>query len=213
MRATFRRRWGLAAGLGALALLSACIPPSYRPPVDSLDQVGADEVVVAGRVYLNPPLQKGEQRIQKWGIDMGVFHHAYLRLAERPWGDKDYPEGTALGPLDGSIQTDWNQWFFVRMPRHDFYIQMLTYYTDVSTSLNCASCHTVASDFRRAYMPADLKVSVQPSDRVIFIGSLVFYRDEFNHPMGLRAIDDLARIQGLVTQRFGVPARLALPQK
>ena len=205
------RTWVLA--LAALAFLPGC-GPSFRIPADHMDDVAADEVAVVGRVYLNPPLGKGEQNVQ-WGIGMDWFRYAYLVLAPGPLGDKELPSsGTDLSPLEGAVQASWNQWFFVRMPRKDFYVQMLAYFTDVTSRLDCASCHTATSNWNRAYLPLDEVVRVRPDDRVLFIGSLVFYRDEFNRPRGVRAVNDVAKAGPYIRARFGsAPLRVALPEK
>jgi hypothetical protein len=194
------------------AALAGCAP-SLRPQAAGLDQVGEDEVVVVGRVYLNPPLANGQQKVQ-WGIGMGFFHHPYLVLGDAPWGDRELPQGSDLKPFNGSVQTDWNQWFFARLPRKDFWVQMLIYFTDVSDDLDCAACHTANFNWQRAYLPVEQRVTVQASDKVLFIGTYVFYRDEFNHPRGVRVYGDLKDAAPLIQARFGgAPVRVALPAK
>jgi hypothetical protein len=98
------------------------------------------------------------------------------------------------------------------MPRKDFWVQMLIYFTDVTDSLDCASCHSANFNWQRAYLPVEQRVTVQPSDKVIFIGTYVFYRDEFNHARGVRVHGDLKDAAALIQARFGAaPVRVALP--
>ena len=201
-RATVGR---LGGGLLAI-LLAGC--GGFRPVVTHLDQVGADEVAVIGRVRVAPPLAKGETNILH-GIGGGWLHDAYLGVGDRPW-PADLPPPNSTTAPNHSVLAPWDQWFIVRMPRHDFYVQGLMYYTSYSSHITGGYLAfgelvgTGEADIRRADLPAGFKIKVLPTDRVIFIGTYVFRRNEFNQPKGIRILDDVREARRVEKERLGV---------
>lgn len=206
MRSTLRR----LLPLGLLLGLVGCMP-ALRPTVAGTADLQPGQAVVVGRVYLNPPFKTGEQKIA-WGIGMDLFTKAYLICGDAPWGDKVLPSDDDTSIMAGSIQTPWNQWFFARFDPQPAYIQMLMYYTDVDAQLT--GMHTGVTNYRRAYLGAELKLDLKPGDQVVYIGTLVFSRDEFNRLTGLKVYDDLANAMPEIKRRLGgVQVRKALAQK
>jgi hypothetical protein len=174
--------------------------PSFRPTVSGPGDAAGDEVIVVGRVYLDPPFREGEQKIA-WGIGMDFFRNAYLGTGDTPWGRQELPDGDSKGILDDSIQVPFNQWFFARFPKRDFYVRMLMYYPDVESVLT--GVHSAVLDQRRAYLVSDLKVDVKPTDSVIFIGTLIYQRDDFNNLKGVKVYGDLKTAASAMQKRLG----------
>ncbi len=201
-----RRAWLAVLALAALAL-GGCMP-GVRSMAEGPGDLNSDETVVVGRAYLSPPFRQGEQKIA-WGIGMEHFKNAFLAVGEAPWGDQPFPSGDSWGPLKGAVETPFNQWFMARFPRKPFYVQMLMYYPDVEAILTGA--HTGVVDQRRAYLPSDLKVDLKPDDQVVFIGTLVYQRNAFNQPMGVKVYGDLKDALPTIRAKLGTDkVRVAL---
>lgn len=209
----------------ALALISGCVVLPVRPEAANLDSVGKDEIVVVGRVRLDPALKDEEQSIERGAPTekmFAPFKDAFIATGDAPWGGQAFPDPTDKAILKGAIEAKWDQWFFARFPRRDFYVQLLTFYTRLQSSLQysgvnssgMAEYHSATTDTDRAYFPADLKIRVRPEDRVLFIGTLVFHRGADNQAQGLDAHDDFDQAKSAIAARLGdVAVRDALPKR
>jgi hypothetical protein len=215
-----KRTLGTALSLAVLAIffaLTGCV--SVRPDADKLGSIGADEVAVVGRARVDPAFGKDEMQMNAIRLGSGWFKDVFLGTGDAPWGDRAYPPVEDTSVFTDSIHTHWNEWYFAKFPKHDFYVQNLIYYTQALAKLQATGVsgsememHSATMDNRRVFLPADRKISVKPEDKVIFIGSWVFARDADNAPKGLKIEDDLDAALPLIKARFGdVKVREAVP--
>jgi hypothetical protein len=180
----------LAAALLALAL-GACAGPA-RERVEGWSEVGAGETVVVGRIELVPQLRKNEQKIEV--MNSGSFENiVFLMADEKNRTLKGEPTTADFG---GRIEATLEKTFFVRSSDKPFYILGGMIWLEFGRGEN------------RAYFPGGLKVSLQPGDKAVYIGTVRYQRDEFWNFTKVAIVDDYERANAEFRKQFG--ARTAL---
>lgn len=186
-------RWGWGA---LVALGIGCV--GWSPHVRELGQVRQDQVIVVGRVAIDPPLREGEQDTGAVGggrVENKIYvlvDDAYREIEGEPT-HHDY---------EGGIQAKLGKPFYVAMPARDRYV------------LGASIVVSYARE-EMAYFPGGLRIPVQRGDRAIYVGSLIYCRDEFFNVDRALLIDEHARAAQAFQTRFGddvqLTKRLALP--
>ena len=198
-----------AAFLAAAFTVLAGCGPQPEQPVTRLSDVGADSVVVVGRLELQPPLRPNEQQLK-----MGTFDpldtadrfrdRGFLwfgRAAETPAEKGDFVMNPHLGEL-----------YFLRVPKNTPY--MLGGYIMAQYVTRMISPRTMTVDDARIEIPGGLHYDIRPGDRAIYVGTLVLHRDEFNEVTKAVIVDDYAPAAAAFKQRFGpgTALRKAVPR-
>ena len=185
----------LAARASALALAAALAGCGLtRPAITDLSQLGADEVLVVGRVKLTPPLDESEQR-DSWNVIVpgGYKNKARLLTGER-WRALAPP--LTMEDYRNNIHLDLGATSFASMPRKPFYILLGAILMDDRNPEDVA------------YLPGGFKVNVRSDDRAIYIGTLHYHRDEFFKVSRVVVEDDYARALADFRKQFGDGAKL-----
>jgi hypothetical protein len=187
------RQVGLAAA--CLALLGACAGPA-RQELSSLAELGGTETVVVGRIDLVPPLRKDEQKIQ--ALNSGTYENRIFLLTDEKYRVLKGEPVTA--DFAGRIEATFGKNFFVRSDSKPFFILGGVLFLDIGSSTN------------RAYFPGGLKVSIQPGDRAVYIGTVRYHRNEFFEITRVAIEDDYERANAEFRKKFGArtPLRRAL---
>lgn len=174
-----------------LPLLAACVPASRIVPVDSLAQLSTDEVVLVGRIELNPPLKPGEQRV---GERYPEFQDVAVMVTDRELR----PVGPMLrwGDLGGRLDAPLGQDFYMRHPAVPFYILkgFILMHTDIGPNASPGT--------GQAPLQGVFRVELRPGDRAVYIGTLRYTRDEFFETRA-SVRDDYVRAQKAFKARFG----------
>ena len=189
-------------------VLTACAPLPEQP-VTRLSEIGADSVLVVGRLELRPPLRPNEQQIRAGTIDpFGVGDtmrdRGFLwfgRSAETPAEKGDFVINPRLGEL-----------YFLRVPKNTPH--MLGGYIIAQYLMKMTSPRSVAVDDARIEIPGGVRYDIRPGDRAIYVGTLVLYRDEFNEVTKAAIVDEYAAAAAAFKQRFGqgTELRKAIPR-
>lgn len=190
-----RRTNARLAGLVLAAALAGCAGPA-RERVDSFSEVGSGETVVVGRIELVPPLGKGEQKIQV--INSGSFENIVFLMADENYRVlKGDPTNSDFG---GRIEATLERTFFVRSSDRPFYILGGLLWLEFGRGSS------------KAYFPGGLKVSLQPGDKAVYIGTVRYYRNEFWDFTKISIVDDYSRANTEFRKQFGtkIPLRKAL---
>mgnify|MGYP001434112348 FL=1 len=108
------------------------------------------------------------------------------------------PDGIVSG--NGRIEAKLGDHFFVSSGNSPFYILGGVVFLDAGPGMN------------RARFPGGLKVSLNPGDRAVYIGTLRYHRDEFFEITRVAVVDEYGAAQAEFTKKFGagVPLRKAL---
>lgn len=183
----------LAAGLSLLAALSACVVPAAREPVDNLSGLGKDEAVVVGRVELVPPLHKDEQKIK--GIVIGDVENKIFLITDEQY--RVLTQEPGMDDFAGRIEAKIGKNFFVRSHNKPFYILGGMLYLELG-----------GREMNRVYFPGGMKVSLKPSDKAVYVGTVQYHRDEFFDIKKVVILDDYDRVNAEFKKKFGAKAPL-----
>jgi len=169
------------------AALAGCVP-APRESVSSMSSIGGSEIMLVGRVELDPPLRKGEQKIR--GIVIGNIENRMFLITDEQ--ARPLPRDLALKDYAGRIEAPIGETFFVRSGSKPFYILGGMLFLDIG-----------GNALDRAYFPGGLRVTVNPEDRAVYIGTLRYHRDEFWKITRVVIVDDYAAANAEFTARFG----------
>lgn len=176
-----------ALGVVLLAALAGCAPAA-RAPLDSVDALGGEEMVVVGRVELVPPLRKGEQRIR--GMVVGNFENRmFLITDEQP---RPLPRELKLADYTGRVEAPLGSTFFVRSRSAPFHLLGGVLFLDFGGDTQ-----------QRAHFPGGMQVAARPGDRAVYIGTLRYHRDEFFEISRVVVVDEYAQANAEFVKKFG----------
>lgn len=187
--------FGRRLGAGALVLLlAACVPTSRIQSVEKLADLPSGEVLVVGRIELDPPLKLGEQKLSP-------RYAEYDRLAMVIVGEKlrdvDRP---ALGDMKQRINATFGEHFFVNYPAQPFYI--LKTWVVMRAEIRVVSPNARTDD-GVAPLQGLFRVDVKPGDQAVYIGTIRYHRDEFFGTTRVQVRDDYAIANAEFQRRFG----------
>ena len=205
--------WRIAAGprslLAAAFLVLAGCGPMPEKPVTSLSEIGADSVVVVGRLELDPPLRPKEQQIKPgtfdpFGAGDMMRDHGFVwfsRSADTPAEKGEVVLNPKLGEL-----------YFLRVPKSTPY--MLGGYILVQYTLRSVGPRNFTVDDARIEIPGGLRYDIRPGDKAIYVGTLRLHRDEFNEVTKAVFVDEYGPAAAEFKKRFGPGAELrkAIPR-
>lgn len=173
--------------------LGACVVPAARDSIDTLSNLGADEVVIVGRVELSPPLRPGEQKIKT--LNSGSFENKVFLLAD-PQG-RTLTKEPELADYAGRVEATLGKNFFVRSKNEPFHIIGGMMYLDIGSR-----------EMNRVYFPGGLRVSTKAGDKAIYIGTIRYHRDEFWEITKIEIADDYTNANTEFKKKFGNTATL-----
>ena len=192
----------------ACTVLAGC-GPQPEQPVTRLSEIGADSVVVVGRLELQPPLRPNEQQLKMGTFDpfdaadtfrdRGFLY--FGRAADTPAEKGDFVMNPHLGEL-----------YFLRVPKNTPY--MLGGYIMAQYVARMTGPRSMAVDDARIEIPGGVRYDMRPGDRAIYVGTLVLHRDEFNEVTKAVIVDDYAPAAAAFKKRFGpgTELRKAIPR-
>ncbi|HET7672281.1 MAG TPA: hypothetical protein VFK84_17875 [Burkholderiales bacterium] len=179
--------------LAAAAILAAgCV--SVSEDAASPGDVGADAVVLVGKIEIRPPVRAEEQKYQAgWDVFNTKRHfigRAILFTADTP----QYRErtGNALNP-------PLEETFFLKLPRSHRYI--VKGYVSMELVSRGASARSGFNQTELSF-PVPIEVDVRPGDKAIYIGTLRLHRDEFHEVTKAELRDDYAEAMAEFRKRF-----------
>lgn len=186
---------GRRLGAGALVVLMAgCVPTSRIQSVEKLADVPAEDMVLVGRIELDPPLKQGEQKLSE-------RYAEFDRLALVIVGDEPRPmDRLALGDLKQRINAPFGQHFFVNHPAQPFYILKSWVVMQAEIKVQSPNART---DDGVAPLQGMFRIDVKPGDKAVYIGTIRYHRDEFFGTTRVVVRDDYASANAEFQRRFG----------
>lgn len=182
------------------------------PVVENLADVGADKVIVVGRVSLTPPLRVDEQHFAEWHVRQGhtakgkpapIFETNLDRFDEGnfTWLTRETSEPVAdirayhyldviREPIDGL--------FFVAVPRTNLHVVRGEIVMEKRTG---GYKHAIV-------LPTQFAFDVREADRAIYIGTVHYERNEFYQIIKTRIEDDYDKARAEFRAKFGDGVKL-----
>ncbi len=183
------------AGISILALgLAACVPTSRIQPLDKLADLPSGDVVLVGRIELDPPLKPGEQRLSKTYAE---YERLALVIVDEAPREIDR---LGMGDMKQRINAPLGQHFFVNHPARPFYI--LKSWVVMQAEIKMQSPNARMED-PLAPLQGLFKVDVRPGDQAVYIGTIRYHRDEFFGTTKVVVRDDHAAASAEFQRRFG----------
>jgi hypothetical protein len=190
-----------AALAGVALLLAGCVSVSEN--LTSLSGIGADSVVLVGKIQIVPPIRPAEQKY-KVGLDpfntqRNVVGRAVLFVSDRP----EYQErtGNALNP-------PLEETFFVKLPKSERF--MVKGSVTMEFIARAVSPRQTIVDQTELLFPAPIEFDIRPGDTAVYIGTLRLHRDEFHDVTKAEVRDEYAEASAQFRSKFpGAP----LPRK
>jgi hypothetical protein len=187
----------------AAAFLAGCVSVS-ETNVASLGELGSNDVVLIGRIELEPPIKVNEQSykaLDPFNAKRHRIGRAILFMADKP----GYQEYTDLA-LNPALQ----ETFFLRLPREKRYVAKG--FVSMEFALRVVSRRQAVSEETELVFPAPLAFDIRPGDKAVYVGTLRLHRDEFHEVTKAEVRDEYARAVAEYRARFpgAPPPRKAL---
>ena len=167
----------------AVAALAGCV--SVSESLDSFSQVGADEVLVVGKIEIVPPIKPEEQSykaLDPFNSKRHFMGRAVMFMADTP-GYREHT-GDALNP-------PLEETYFLKVPKAKRY--MVKGSVTMAFALRTVSRRQAVTEQTELMFPAPLALEVRPGDRAIYVGTLRLHRDEFHEVTRAEVRDEYAR--------------------
>ena len=186
----------LLAALVAAAGLAAAGCVTVSEGVGSLGEVGADSVMLVGKIEIVPKVKPEEQKFRA-GLDVFNMkrHHigrAILYMSEKP----KYQERT-----DDALNPTLEETYFLKVPRsHRFMVR-----GSVTMALVARAVTATQSvvDHTELLLPGPIEFDIRPTDKAIYVGTLRLHRDEFHEVTKAEVYDNFAAAYADFTKKFG----------
>lgn len=186
---------------GALLLLvlsvSGCVGAA-RPLVAAINEVEQNEVIVVGRIVLDPPLEGGEQTLDTVSFTRaGLIINpsaANYRNKVTLLTDRENRKITdlSMGDYRGRIEAALGETFYVRAINEPFYVIR----SEIWMSLT-------GHGMEKAVLPSGYRIDLRPGDKAVYIGTIKYHRDEFFGTNKVELIDEYKKEQAAFRVKFG----------
>lgn len=186
----------------AAVALAGCV--SVSEDLNSFAEVGADAVMVVGKIEIVPRIKPEEQSFKALDPFNTKRHHigrAILFMADKPQF-QEYTDTALNPPLE--------QTYFLKLPRSKRY--MVKGSVTMAFALRAVSARQSVADHTELMLPAPLQLDIRPGDRAIYVGTLRLHRDEFHEVTKAEVRDEYAKAAAEYRAKFpgAPPPRKAL---
>lgn len=156
--------------------LQACSVPRPMPVATDL-RSGDSEVVVIGKIELVPPINARFEQRTHWNV---IGEKRMLTRVLMATGAEYRPVNTSK--IDGSdfhnsLEVEWGVPFMVKAPRQ-------------RTFLNGGLAHLDVLEQDKLWFPGGLYFDVPKDAAAVYIGTLRYYRNDFNTIVRMEVIDE-----------------------
>ncbi|GMT49400.1 MAG: hypothetical protein IEMM0008_0939 [bacterium] len=206
---------------------------NFKEPVKDIKNMKNNEMVVVGRIELDPPLKPGEQIIptlnnKKYKAqndflfkDIAMMNINYKKLSS--------PRDIAIvsstrDPMNElynfkhGINAKLEKTFYVKSENKSFYIIESFIIIEMSnkkvgTTYIRRRNYTeqipiIKTTIENLVLPGGYKVNTQDGDKAIYIGTLKYTRDEFNQIINSKIIDNYKKENMKFVKKFGTKYKL-----
>ena len=179
----------LAVCIPLLLLLTACATPGIKP-VTNANNLGSDDIMIVGKIRLEPKFDPSEQDIplMMFNRDM-VKGKAFMAFDNELKPMDDYATFSGVSKL---ASVAFNKTFMLGAKRTDPLIFAGAFFMISGNQAN---------DFY--YLPGGLKFKYNKKDKAIYVGTLVFHRNEFDEITKVKIIDEYKEANKLFKKNNG----------
>lgn len=185
----------------AALVVASCVTVSED--VTNTRDVGADSVMLVGKIEIVPPIKPEEQEYRAGWDAFNTKRHfigrAILFTADTP----QYRDRTSY-----ALNPPLEETFFVKLPKAHRYVVKGS--VTMSLVSRATSARTVSMEQSELVFPAPIELDLRPGDKAIYIGTLRMHRDEFHEVTKAELRDDYAVAMKEYRKRF---ADEPLPRK
>lgn len=186
-------------------LLSGCTARvSAREDAESLSQVEGNQVLVVGKIELIRPLADKEQLLRPKGVEL-FKNKAFILLSENGYDLNGTPDRSAH---DATGAVTLGKTFFLPVNKG----KILHYSGGVIVindwallgGSNAGGIFGIWNLLRTDHfaLPGGLKFNLTPGDRTVYIGTIQYYRDDFNAIAKARIKDEYAQASAEFKSRY-----------
>ncbi|HEO65190.1 MAG TPA: hypothetical protein ENI73_04885 [Spirochaetes bacterium] len=182
--------------------LTNCGARETRQPIDKLSDLGKNEVIVVGRIVVDPPFAPDEQSFSPKGLSDWYKDIITLGTYQKdpPAGKYDYDQFGADEGKDMFL-VKLNKTFFLKGKNRSFYIvggSVVMKYENRGNSVHITT---------RAY-PARFKVNIRPNDKAVYIGTLIYKRNDFGDVKKVKFKNEYKKAKKEFRKKFGRSLKL-----
>ncbi|MFP5441183.1 MAG: hypothetical protein ACLGHJ_06805 [Gammaproteobacteria bacterium] len=192
-----------------LLKLFALLPPlvlagcmSGMPEVTDAALAG-DGTILVGKIRLEPPLAEGEQQFARNIVGEGRLVNGVVLLTSTEETTRE-PVQPRMSEMKDAISAKLGELFVLKAPPHAF---------NVTGGMITLEMTTNGADY--AFLPGRLQAPIKAGDKAVYVGTLVFHRDDFFEITRVEIRDEFAAAERAYRKQVsGAPAlRKALWKK
>lgn len=177
-----------------LSQLAACSNIKILEETISLSKVAGNDVVLVGTIELIPKLAKNEQEISTKGVvDLYGYFEKNRNSAIIMLNNKADSESSI-----SLIHPKLGKTFFFTVPKNMKY--MVDGYVAVDLYAGGIDSKVV--------LPVGFKIDIKPGDKAVYIGKLIYKRDDFNSVTSVKLVDDYTQALKQFKKKFGSKVKL-----
>lgn len=172
----------------ALCLLLSACQYGVRTVNSAADLMPGDLILV-GKVILEPPLAEGEQ-------ELGMMENAQANLINIFTSTEDVmidPSNIRYRDIRTVVKAPVGGEFFAVAPHREANITGAMIYLNVNDSI---------------YFPGGWRYTANEEDKAIYIGTIKYQRNEFYEIVGVKLIDEYAQAGKEFSEKFGPSIKL-----
>ena len=156
-------------GCGSLA-------PTYLPPATDL-QAGGSEIVVIGKIELVPPLDPALEQKAYWNA---IGSKDFLNHILVSTGGEFKPvnrDARNMAAFQSSLKVEWGKPFMVKAPRQRTFLNGAVVFLDMLKD-------------EKLWFPGGYYFDVPKDGSAVYIGTLRYYRNDFNTITRVEVVDE-----------------------
>ncbi|MDH4128032.1 MAG: hypothetical protein OEV44_04725 [Spirochaetota bacterium] len=171
------------------SFITSCVimPEGQKEEVKDLKSIKKDEVIIVGRIVLDPPLTKKEREYSGHLKTLSDFENkaSFSCFNVKPSKDKTIVEQNSK--TDGYFYAQLGKPFYIKSSNRTFYI----------------GGGNIRSSTLSINLPARFKVNVERNDKAIYVGTIIYRRDDFDSITKIEFVDEYDKIKRKFHKKFG----------
>lgn len=190
--------------LAVILVTAGCHKAAARRDASTMSQVQSNQVLVVGKIQIIPPLKKNEQLLKK-STEKAFRNKVFVLYDDQKFDMNDLPVKSTFAA--GLV--DIGKTFFIPADRDkqgNVYFSGAAYitYDGAMRRGSTGGIHGMYSALRSDHvkLPGGIKFKTRNTMRAVYVGTLQFYRDEFNGITRVAYKDEYGKARKLVNAKY-----------